>query len=133
MQYEEDIVERARRKPKILHSYVRQRQSAPERIHGLMDTAGKLNMDDNAICRILNSSFQTVFIQEPPGELPSFPDRPGMVPINLDSHSLFEINDIMRRLEELDENKAIGPDDIHPRVLKNCSMAMAAPLEQIFS
>ena len=132
LRYEEDIVDRARREPKLLYSYVRQRQAAPDRIHGLKDTAGKLNMDDNAICRILNNSFQTMFTHEPPGELPSFHDRPGMTPTNIDIYSIFDIYDIERRLEELDENKAIGPDDIHPSVLKNCALAIARPLEQIF-
>lgn len=132
MQYEEDIVDRARRDPKLLYSYVRRRQATPDRIHGLKDTAGKLNMDDNAICRILNSSFQSVFTQEPQGELPSFPDRSGMAPFKLDTRSMFETHDIEKRLEALDENKAIGPDDVHPRVLKNCAEAMARPLEQIY-
>jgi hypothetical protein len=132
MKYEEDIVERARHEPKLLYSYVRQSQSTPDRIHGLRDTAGKLTTDDNAICRILNSSFQTVFTQEPIGELPSFTDRPGTELIEIDICSMFETYDIERRLEELDENKAIGPDDIHPRVLKHCAAAMAKPLAMIF-
>lgn len=55
-----------------------------------------------------------------------------MTSINLYIHSMFDINDVERRLEELDENKAIGPDDIHSRVLKNCATAMARPLELIF-
>lgn len=106
MKYEEDIVERARKEPKLLYSYVRQSQSTSDRIHGLKDTAGKLNTDDDAICRILNSSFQTVFTQEPPGELPSFNDRLGTEMIKLDICSMFESYEIERRLEELDENKA---------------------------
>ena len=132
MKYEEDIVERARKEPKLLYSYVRQSQSTSDRIHGLKDTAGKLNTDDNAIFRILNSSFQTVFTQKPPGELPSFNDRLGIEMIKLDICSMFESYEIERRLEELDENKAFGPDDVHPRVLKNCAAAVAKPLSIIF-
>jgi hypothetical protein len=132
LQHEENIVERARNQPKLLYSYVRRSQSTSDRIHGLKDTAGKLNTDDNAICRILNSSFQSVFTHEPLGELPSFIDRPGTEPIKLDISSMFVHYGIERRLEELDENKAIGPDNIHPRVLKRCAAAMERPLELIF-
>lgn len=73
-----------------------------------------------------------MFTHEPPGELPSFIDRPTTEPIKLDISSMFVYYDIERSLEELDENKAIGPDNIHPRVLKNCAAAIAKPLELIF-
>lgn len=76
--------------------------------------------------------IQAVFTQEPTGKLPPFQDRPGITPFNLDIFSMFETNNIERRLEELDANKAIGPDNIHPRVLKNCATAMAQPLQHIF-
>ena len=128
--YEEDLVVKARDDLKLLYDYIRNKQAVPDRIHALTDTDGMLNTDDNAICRILNSSFHAVFTREPQGELPIFLDRKNMSLFNDDY--MFLTHDISRRLSELDANKSTGPDGIHPRVLKNCAEALSIPLTLVF-
>ena len=130
LKFEEDLVAKARDDPKLLYDYIRNKQAVPDRIHALTDTDGMLNTDDNAICRILNSSFHAVFTKEPPGELPNFSDRKNMTYFNDDY--MFSIHDISRRLSELDVNKSTGPDGIHPRVLKNCAEATSITLTLVF-
>ena len=41
-------------------------------------------------------------------------------------------NDVLNRLQKLDQNKSCGPDNLHPALLKNSSDAFALPLTLIF-
>ena len=49
---------------------------------------------------------------------------------------LFEIDFSSREIEKLlsniNSNKACGPDGIHGKILKNCSVSLASPLSQLF-
>jgi hypothetical protein len=39
--------------------------------------------------------------------------------------------EILKRLRELDETKAMGVDGLHPRVLRKCADVLAAPVALI--
>ena len=41
-------------------------------------------------------------------------------------------NDVLHRLQNLDQNKACGPDKLHPALLRNSSSSFALPLTLIF-
>ena len=41
--------------------------------------------------------------------------------------------DVCEKLKRLKEDKACGPDGIHPKLLKECAEIIAIPLYQIFS
>ena len=93
-------------------------------------------MSENANVRMriveeLNSFFSSVFTREGDSELPPFP--------RTQDSELKELNDlrideeeILKILSTLNEWKAMGPDGIHPAVLKNCSLEIAKPLRKIF-
>ena len=40
---------------------------------------------------------------------------------------------IQNLLQNLDPNKAQGPDNIHGKILKNCSKSLATPLAYLFN
>ena len=42
-------------------------------------------------------------------------------------------NDVCEKLKRLKEDKACGPDGIHPKLLKECAEIIAIPLYLIFS
>jgi len=44
----------------------------------------------------------------------------------------FKYEDIFQRLENLDESKSCGADNLHPLILKKCASAFAIPLTLIF-
>ena len=44
----------------------------------------------------------------------------------------FNVNDVYKYLQNLDPNKAPGPDQIHGKVLKNCANSLALPLQILF-
>ena len=41
-------------------------------------------------------------------------------------------NDVLNRLQKLDQNKSCRPDNLHPALLKNSSDAFALPLTLVF-
>ena len=45
----------------------------------------------------------------------------------------FEVSHITNILKNLDPNKAQGPDNIHGKILKNCSSSLAVPLSILFN
>ena len=44
----------------------------------------------------------------------------------------FKIEDVEKRLKNLKQDKAPGPDGIHPKILKECAVELARPIYRIF-
>ena len=44
----------------------------------------------------------------------------------------FDAGDVSKLLKNLDPNKAPGPDEIHSKVLKNCAVSLALPLQILY-
>jgi hypothetical protein len=128
---EERLVKDAETNPKILHSYIRNKHAVTEPIHALKDKDGLICTEPTAIACILGDFFNSVYVTEPPGEMPDFPVRTEKV-LNPKAEDLFTVEAVWLRLLALDPNKATGPDRIHTRVLQSCAESMAAPLADIF-
>ena len=52
---------------------------------------------------------------------------------NIMHNVIFTENDVCEKLKRLKEDKACGPDGIHPKLLKECADIIAKPLYLIFS
>ena len=126
--YEDSLIERFRENPKLLHSYVRSKKTIPSSIGPLKLPSGELCSDSSAMSDCLASSFASVFCKE--------------VPVYQEPHQVFRghiepisisVDDVMAQLLALDTNSAMGPDGIHPAVLKNCAPSLAYPLSIIFN
>ena len=133
--FETKMVDEMKRNGKDFHAYVNSQQAVPERIHALKDPiSGELHTGGKDICRILNDTFHAVFTIEPPvttSPLPSFKDRTSKV-LDVSANELYDKYTVWSRLEKLDVYKSVGPDGIHPRVLKECAMELAVPLTAIY-
>ena len=129
--FELDMAESMRRNGKDFHAYVNRQQAVSERIHALKAANGDLQTEGQQICSILNDCFYDVFTNEPDDEMPTFEDRT-YKHINPSATELYNRYTVWARLEKLDVNKAIGPDGIHSRVLKDCAEALSIPLTIIF-
>ena len=42
-------------------------------------------------------------------------------------------NDVIKAIEELNPNKACGPDQIHPKLIIECKEILVTPLTQMFN
>lgn len=75
----------------------------------------------------LNNKFQSIFTKEDSANLPFVnTSAPSMPPINITTEG------IVKLLKELKPQKAPGPDNITPRVLKECADSVAPLLQQIY-
>lgn len=114
--------------PKRLYAYIRSRKPQPDRIGALTDSNGCILEDRADIATLLNRTFHNVFVKEPSTELPSFANRTVYALQNLNINTEL----LAKFLSKLDPNKSIGPDGVHPRVLRNCSSAFIKPITILF-
>ena len=125
--YEHSMIERFSECPKVLHSYVRSKKIAPLAVGPLKLVTGELTSDPLVMSETLASSFASVYVKE--------------IPILQEPHQTFigpidpvrvSVQEIILLLRSLDANSAMGPDFLHPLVLKNCCDEISYPLHVIF-
>jgi hypothetical protein len=90
----------------------------------------KLTTSDNQKAEVLINYFSSVFTQEPEDNIPTLEDRPvdgllGVLTISEKS--------VCEKLSGLNTSKSSGPDDLHPKTLKELSSTIATPLSIIFN
>ena len=89
--------------------------------------SGELCSDPLAVAECLAASFSSVFCKGTPMCQESHQVHDGHIdPVNVSAEG------VEARLLSLDSNTAMGPDSIHPLVLKNCAKQLARPLSVIF-
>ena len=85
----------------------------------MKDSNGEIESCDSEKADLLNTFFASVFVNEPPGELPLFDIRYQGTPVK----SLkTDMQVLTKQLKNLNTSKSMGPDVIHvdymkPRIL----------------
>ena len=79
---------------------------------------------------VLNKHFSSVFTREGNDELPDFSQQPCQGEL-LDI--TFTASEIDKKLLNLKISKSPGPDQIHPRLLKEMHSVLNVPLEKLFT
>ncbi|XP_065681450.1 uncharacterized protein LOC136095130 [Hydra vulgaris] len=105
--YESMIVEKAKKNPKVLYKYMNSQQYVRDYIKVLRQP------NENKECT------------------PLFKTRINDTTFNLTPEDI-QYEDVLERLNNLDQNKTYGVDKLHPSILKNCATAFALPLTLIF-
>ena len=89
-----------------------------------------LTKNDEDKANVFVNYFSSVFTEEPKNDtMPHFEAR------NFDTKlSSIEINEdlVLKKLRKLKVNKSPGPDQMHPRVLKEISLSIVKPVIMIF-
>ena len=100
--------------PKDFWAYIRQKTKAKSGVSDLKDSQGVLIQDNEEKANLLNDFFASVFIKEPPGQLPIFDVRyQGQSVTKL----IVSTDDVYKRLMSLKVSKSMGPDNCHPRLI----------------
>ena len=88
-------------------------------------------MKDEQMCTVLNDYFLSIFTKDDENVLIALQMFHGT-----ENDQLLDIvikKDMMQKnLEELNSNKSQGPDEIHPRLLKELNSVIAKPLAKLF-
>ena len=123
--YESKITQDVKNNPKNFYSYVSRKE--PSNIAAIVDN-GNTMTDDKDIAEALNAFFASTFTQEDLNSIPRLddPDSTKILDIDIDKDS------VLKKLQNLKESKAPGPDGLYPRILKEVCNEIALPLAQIF-
>ena len=85
-------------------------------VYSLLESATDetlLRIEDKDKAEILQKQFCRIFTKEPDGEIPAFPSRTDrQVEKNLN------VDIVKKEIIFININKAVGPDEIHPRMVK---------------
>ena len=109
--------------------YVRSKMKTKSNIGQFELPDGSYTNDNQEKAEILNSYFASVFAVEGPEALPEFEDRIFAEPlIDIDINE----TNIAKAIDKLKASKSQGPDQIHPKLIKECKDPLIKPLQIIF-
>ena len=129
-QFEMQLVKDIKTNPRAFWRYTNTRLKTRSGIGALRDSAGKLESRDGEKAGILNTFFGSVFTRE---------DTTSAPPTFSIDKTIPELSDIdispskvMSRLDALNPCSSPGPDDIHPKVLRETQKTISTPLAMLF-
>ena len=127
-EYEHGLINRFRENPKFLHAYIRGKKTAQQCIGPLRMPGGDLSSDPKVLNECLASAFSKVYNPNIPAYQEEHQTHEGHI-----GSVQVTVGEIEARLQFTDENSAMGPDNIHPKVLKMCATQLSYPLHMIFT
>ena len=119
----------SKKNPKALFQYINSKNKTKETIPDLLKPDGSFSKSTTEKCNMFNSFFASVFTKEGDGELPVFEK---IVTNFLENISISE-NQMYEALNSLNISKSPGPDEIHPRILKELAKELSKPLTMLFN
>ena len=131
-EFEKKIDKELKLNPKQYWRYVNSKKKTKSQIPDLNKTKEKdspRTSDDKEKAEVFNQYFKEVFTKEDLENLPDVENKPvDSMLCNIDITEEM----VLKKLKELNQNKTPGPDQIHPRVLKELKDEVAQPLTIIF-
>lgn len=127
--YQKEIAVKAKKNPKEFYKYVNSKLRTRTGVADLKKSDGTEIRNDKEKAEEFNGFFVSVFTQEDCNNMPPSVDK--KTKKGLDDIEFSE-SDIMQMLLKTNVSKSPGPDEVHPRVLKECAKELAAPLTVLY-
>ena len=128
--HELQLVKNIKQKPKAFHAYVRQKKNTIN-IAGPLINDGVLKTQPRDVGDTFCDAFYSVFTTDDPNLLPLY------LQVNLFGTELstvtFTATSVAKNIQAMSNNTSMGPDHIHPRLLKECCTILAPILARIFN
>jgi hypothetical protein len=127
---EKSIADTITENPKKFWGYVKSKTTVRDRIPELHNPDNNTSTSDNfEKAEILSKFFCSVFTYKPDNTIP---DPPGQ-PYQTELHETTVTEELVEKLlKKIKPGKAMGPDGIHPRVLRETATTIKVPLNIIF-
>ena len=134
--FERNLTKEAKENPKKIWKYINSRSKLKVGIGELYtdpnDTKSHKTNNNKEKANILNDFFQSVFTNEPEGEVPSLGDKTKTGKKPWMKLKICRDN-IAKILKSLKPDKSPGMDNINPRLLRETAEEIAKPLQLIFN
>ena len=88
-----------------------------------------LKFDDTEKANILQKQFSNVYTREPDGDIPTFESRSESSITNLYVREEM----VRKKLKHLNAIKFCGPDEMHPRLIKELAEQLSGPIAHLFN
>ena len=124
--YEQHLSNHRKTKPKLFHSYIRKKKTARPSV-GPLRINGQLSDDPQDMANQFVNAFATVFTTDSPDNPSPHQQSPAVID-DVD----FTVSDVENQLKSLKTYSAMGPDKIHPVLLKQCAHTLARPFYLLF-
>ena len=128
IRYEQNLIGDLKHNPKLYHGHCRRTLKTKQGVTNVVNGEGVLTETEEATAESLNSYYHSVFTRDDGLLTPDFPDRTE----KRISDVVFTVENIEERLQQINPNKATGPDGIEGRLLKECAAQMAPTLHGIY-
>ena len=130
--HESNIANESKENPTKFWKYVNEKCKTNVGISSLKDEKGNLVTSDEGRANILNKFFTSVFLKEDTSNLPNVKEGEFSNNKNIGKIKITE-QEVEKKLKKLNPQKAQGPDQIPPRVLKEISKEISKPLSMLFN
>ena len=126
--YEESMTVQFSNYKKSLYSYMRRKKVGRPTVGPLKRVDGSIVYNKGEMAELFAEAFSSVYRSDV---------LPNPAPHQLFDGSLrdisFSVDEIRCLLNSLNDSSSMGPDSVHPRVLKSCADTLAYPLYLIFN
>ena len=130
-EFEKALIKDIKKNPKKFWSFVRNKTKIKESILRVKRDDGTLTEEDCDTASIMNKTLASVFTKE--SETDNIPDTNYNYSGSILSEFVVTKEMVLNILKKLNANKSAGPDNISPRLLKECRESLAIPLTMIFN
>lgn len=127
---ERKIANESKENPKAFFRYANSKLKTKTGIADLDCEDGGTARSDQAKAEVLNNFFCSVFTKE---DTSSMPSTEGMDITNNLSNFEITAEEVHKKLRKLNPNKACGPDNIPPSILKHCANELSNPLATLMN
>ncbi len=132
--FETKLADNIKRDSKSFYAYIRSKQRCKERVGPLKDSTGNVLTDDKLTADLLNEYFVSVFTKEDLSDIPE-PEKVFVSSSIYEGLNNVEINEVLvyKKLTEINVNKTVGVDGLHPKLLYELRDELVKPLTALFS